>query len=102
MVQQFVEGLYAGDADSVSGAAPFFDELPQQQREQLYDQIGQFTSWNIKTVQIKGSSAAVLVEFSNEEATLQMQFPLKAQDDSWRVQETISYSSTIDVIPAEP
>jgi hypothetical protein len=102
VVQQFVEGLYAGDADSIRRAAPFFDELPQQQRQQLYDNIEQFSSWDVKTVQINGRSATVLVEFSSEKANLQMQFPLKAQDDSWRIQETISYSATIDFIPAEP
>ncbi|MDZ7793942.1 MAG: hypothetical protein U5P10_09705 [Spirochaetia bacterium] len=102
VVQQFVDGLYAGDAESIRRAAPFFDELPQQQREQLYDHIGQFSTYDIKTVQINGRSATVLVEFSNKETSLQMQFPLKAQDDSWRVQETISYSATIDFIPAEP
>lgn len=102
VVQQFVEGLYAGDAESIRRAAPFFEELPQQQREQLYDNIEQFSAWHIKSVQINGGSATVLVEFSTEEASLQMQFPLKAQDDSWRIQETISYSSTIDFIPAEP
>ena len=102
VVQQFVNGLYARDAESIRRAAPFFDELPQQQRERLYESIEQFTSWEIKTVQINGGSATVLVEFSNEEASLQMQFPLKAQDDSWRVQEIINYSTTIDFIPAEP
>jgi len=102
VVQQFVEGLYARDAESIRRTAPFFDELPQQQREQLYDSIEQFPAWDINSVQINGRSATVLVEFSKEEASLQMQFPLKAQDDSWRVQETISYSSTIDFIPAEP
>lgn len=102
VVQQFVEGLYAGDAESIRRTAPFFEDLPQQQREQLYESIEQFSSWEIKTVQINGRSATVLVEFSNEETTLQMQFPLKAQDDSWRIQETISYSSTIEFIPAEP
>jgi len=101
-VQQFVKGLYFRDAESIERAAPFFDELPQQQREQLYDHIEQFSAWDINSVQINGRSATVLVEFSNEEASLQMQFPLKAQDDSWRGQETISYSSTIDFIPAEP
>ena len=102
VVQQFVEGLYFRDAESIERAAPFFDELPQQQREQLYDHIEQFSAWDINSVQINGRSATVHVAFSNEEASLRMQFPLKAQDDSWRVQETISYSSTIDFIPAEP
>jgi len=102
VVQQFVEGLYARDAELIRRAAPFFDELPQQQREQLYDNTEQFADWDIKSVQINGRSGTVHVASSNEEASLQMQFPLKAQDDSWRVQETISYSSTIDFIPAEP
>ena len=101
-VQQFVNGLYARDAESIRRTAPFFDELPQQQREQLYDSIEQFTSWDIKRVQINGGSATVLVVFSNDETSLQMQFPLEAQDDSWRVQEIINYSTTIDFIPAEP
>lgn len=81
--------------------APFFGEIPHSQKEQLFKNLETYDSWSIETVQIKGSSAVVLVEFSKPNAQVQMQFPLKSKDDAWVIQETISFSTTIDIIPAE-
>lgn len=100
-VSQFVEGLYAQDAEAIRDAAPFFDEIDDAQKQQLYQNIRAYESWNIEAVQVKGRSAIVIVEFSKPDKNLQMQFPLEAQNDSWVIQEKISFSTTIDVIPAE-
>ena len=100
-VSRFVEGLYAQDAEAIGDVAPFFDKIKDAQKEQLYQNIRAYDSWNIEAVQVKGRSAVVIVEFSNSDQNLQLQFPLKAQNDSWIIQEKISFSTTIDVIPAE-
>ena len=100
-VSRFVEGLYAQDAEAIREAAPFFTQIDENQKQQLYQNIRAYDSWNIEAVQVKGRSAIVIVEFSSPEKNLQMQFPLKAQNDSWVIQEKFSFSTTIDVIPAE-
>ncbi|GEM_PF-6771997 len=100
-VNRFIEGLYAKDADTVGRAAPFFGEIEEKQKQQLYDTVQTFDSWEIENVKVKGSSAIVLVEFSKSDSQVQMQFPLKARKDSWVIQETLSFSTTIDIIPAE-
>ena len=101
VVSTFVEGLYAQDTDAVLQVAPFFGEIPQSQKEQLYKNLQSYEEWSIEAVQIKGNSALVLVEFTKPDADVQMQFPLKAEDGTWVIQETISFSTTIDIIPAE-
>lgn len=101
VVGTFIEGLYARDTEAVLQVAPFFGEIGQSQREQLYKNIATYQSWNIEAVQIKGSSAIVSVQFSKPDSQVQMQFPLEAKNNSWVIQETISFSTTIDIIPAE-
>ncbi|MFW6208422.1 MAG: hypothetical protein ACOC7X_06915 [Spirochaetota bacterium] len=100
-VRRFVEGLYTQDADAIREAAPFYTEIDDDQKQQLYQNIRAYDSWNIEAVQVKGRSAVVIVEFSNPDENLQMQFPLEAQNNSWVIKEKISFSTTIDVIPAE-
>ena len=100
-VSRFVEGLYAQDAEAIRDTAPFFFFFDKAQKQQLYQNIRAYDSWNIEAVQVKGRSAIVIVKFSSLEKNLQMQFPLEAQNDSWVIQEKISFSTTIDVIPAE-
>lgn len=100
-VGTFVDGLYARDTDSVLQVAPFFGDIAQSEKEQLYKNIATYNSWEIVAVQIKGSSAIISVKFSKPDSQVQMQFPLEAKNDSWVIQETISFSTTIDVIPAE-
>lgn len=100
-VTRFIEGLYTQDAEAVSRTAPFFDELDAAQKQSLYENIRGYEAWDVEAVQIKGSNAIVIVEFSNPEKQIQIQFPLHAQDDSWVIRERISFSTTIDVIPAE-
>ncbi len=100
-VTRFIEGLYAQDAETVRQAAPFFEEIDPAQKQQLYQNVQSYDAWKVEAVQVKGSSAVVIVEFSKPEKQIQMQFPLRAQDDAWVIQEKISFSTTIDVIPAE-
>lgn len=100
-VNRFIEGLYAKDVDAVVQAAPFFGEIEEKQKQKLYDTVQSFDSWEIENVKVKGSTAIVLVEFSKSDRQVQMQFPLEVRKDSWVIQETLSFSTTIDIIPAE-
>jgi len=101
LVTRFIEGLYSRDVESVRQAAPFFAGLEEDQREKLYESVRENDSWELKTVEVKGRKAVVIVEFSQADSTVQMQFPLEARDGSWHIQEMISFSTTIDFIPAE-
>lgn len=102
LVTRFIQGLYIQDEEAVQQAAPFFAELEEGQREKLYDSVREYNSWELKTVEVKGRKAVAVVEFSKPDANkVQMQFPLEARDGSWHIQEMISFSTTIDFIPAE-
>ena len=53
-------------------------------------------------MQVQRHQARVTVRFSSEEREVDMVFPLEASDGTWHIQEQITFSTTIDIIPAEP
>ncbi len=102
VVVRFVEAFYSQDEESVQQTAPFFAELEEGKKEELYKSFREYNTWELKTVEVNGRKAVAVVEFSKPDGNkVQMQFPLEARDGSWRIQEMVSFSTTIDFIPAE-
>ncbi len=101
VVRQFIEGLYARDENAITQVAPFFNDIEKNQKENLYKNIDKFDSWNIDLVQKKNKNATVMVTFTDNNSETQLRFPLKAKGDSWIIREKISFTTTIDFIPAE-
>ena len=101
-VEEFITALRAGDFDALEEIAPFIAGLEEERRRELADHIDQFAEWNITDTEVHRSSARVRVEFRDGSRSTAIVFPLRSEDQKWIIEEMISFSTTIDVIPAEP
>ena len=100
-VERFIAAMIDEDPETAGTYAPFVQELEEKKIERLYREFQSYENWRIKDFEAGGSRAEVPVEFRSDEKSIVIRFPLEAKGDSWRIRDRISFSTTIDFIPAE-
>jgi hypothetical protein len=100
-VGQFITALERGDVEAMAEQAPFVNELSRDKRTALLDGFEKFERWQIEKVERRGSEARVSVTFHSPQESLDIVFPLEAEGDDWRINESFTFRTTIDFIPAE-
>jgi len=100
-VNTFIRALHSGNRTEAAAAAPFIDELTDEQMKRLQQAVQPYEKWEITEKVYKNRTAVFTLRFSSPSGSVNIQFPLAYRNNQWEIQEALTFSATIDVIPAE-